>query len=105
MDSLAASSGESKVNYLLVQLLIPIYISFGLLHRIPPQPDDRTPGAMPIELQDEYEENGSDLFIPADDRRSREHTSHSSDRHVDGTRHSSRVAVSDGRYLEQNGRS
>jgi hypothetical protein len=40
---------------------------FGLLHRIPPQPVDRLPGTIPIELQqttEEYEEQ--DLFVPAD---------------------------------------
>jgi len=35
--------------------LLGCVFGFGLLHRIPPQPDDHTPGAMPIELQDQYE--------------------------------------------------
>ena len=42
-------------------------VSFGLLHRIPPQPEDRIPGTIPPELQeqaDEYETQ--DLFVPAD---------------------------------------
>lgn len=40
---------------------------FGLLHRIPPQPEDRLPGSTPVELQEaaeEYEEQ--ELFVPAD---------------------------------------
>ena len=40
--------------------------SFGLLHRIPPIPEDREPGAVPLELTEhpEYEEH--QLFVPAD---------------------------------------
>jgi hypothetical protein len=38
--------------------------SFGLLHRIPPQPVDKVPGSVPPELQEEFEE--SELFVPAD---------------------------------------
>ena len=40
--------------------------SFGLLHRIPPLPDDRQPGTLPSELQDStgFEENV--LYVPAD---------------------------------------
>lgn len=38
--------------------------SFGLLHRIPPQPIDKVPGSVPPELQEEFEE--SELFVPAD---------------------------------------
>ena len=41
--------------------------SFGLLHRIPPIPEDREPGAVPVELTqpaEEYEEH--QLFVPAD---------------------------------------
>lgn len=39
---------------------------FGLLHRIPPIPENREPGALPPELaeQEEYEEQ--QLFVPAD---------------------------------------
>ena len=40
---------------------------FGLLHRIPPIPEDREPGAVPVELTqpaEEYEEH--QLFVPAD---------------------------------------
>ena len=100
---MAVSSGESQANFLSVQLWMPRCVSFGLLHRIPPQPVDRTPGAMPIELQDQYDEKESNLFVPAD-ARSREQTI--SDSSLDGTRHSSRVAVSGGSpYIEQNGRS
>jgi len=40
---------------------------FGLLHRIPPQPEDRIPGSVPPELQEQEDEYGSqDLFVPAD---------------------------------------
>jgi hypothetical protein len=61
---------------------------------------------MPIELQNQYEENQSNLFIPADVRSREQPISRSSDRNLDEARHSSRVPVSDGsRYLEQNGRS
>lgn len=45
----------------------PLHISFGLLHRIPPQPDDRVPGTLPAELQEQDDEYGAqDLFVPAD---------------------------------------
>jgi len=37
---------------------------FGLLHRIPPQPADRLPGSIPVELQEAHEQ--PDLFVPAD---------------------------------------
>lgn len=40
---------------------------FGLLHRIPAQPEDRVPGTIPPELQEQGDEYGSqDLFVPAD---------------------------------------
>jgi len=102
MDSLAAFLGESQVKFPVVQSFMPRYVSFGLLHRIPPQSVDRTPGAGPIELQDQYEENGNDLFIPADVRGREQPIPHYSDQHLDGSRHSSRVVHSDG-VLEQNG--
>jgi len=47
--------------------LLGCVFGFGLLHRIPPQPEDRVPGTIPPELQeqaDEYETE--DLFVPAD---------------------------------------
>ncbi|KAG5646533.1 hypothetical protein DXG03_003300 [Asterophora parasitica] len=47
--------------------LLGCVFGFGLLHRIPPQPEDRLPGSTPIELQEtteEYEEQ--ELFVPAD---------------------------------------
>ncbi|GLB38247.1 putative GRASP55/65 PDZ-like domain containing protein [Lyophyllum shimeji] len=47
--------------------LLGCVFGFGLLHRIPPQPEDRVPGSTPIELQEaagEYEEQ--ELFVPAD---------------------------------------
>lgn len=40
---------------------------FGLLHRIPPLPENREPGSLPAELSEEaegYEEQ--ELFVPAD---------------------------------------
>ena len=41
--------------------------SFGLLHRIPPLPTDREPGATPPELAPEAEEyEEQQLFVPAD---------------------------------------
>ena len=39
---------------------------FGLLHRIPPQPEDRVPGTMPPELLEDNEHETQDLFVPAD---------------------------------------
>jgi hypothetical protein len=47
--------------------LLGCVFGFGLLHRIPPQPEDRIPGAIPAELQDQadvYKTQG--LFVPAD---------------------------------------
>lgn len=44
-----------------------LFTSFGLLHRIPPVPEDREPGAVPIELTEPEEEFGQQqLFVPAD---------------------------------------
>jgi hypothetical protein len=40
--------------------------SFGLLHRIPPIPADRQPGALPPELRDSVEFEEQTLFVPAD---------------------------------------
>lgn len=48
--------------YLLCVTLNPC--RFGLLHRIPPQPADRLPGSIPMELQEAHEQQ--DLFVPAD---------------------------------------
>ncbi|KAI1794805.1 GRASP55/65 PDZ-like domain-containing protein [Ganoderma leucocontextum] len=48
--------------------LLGCVFGFGLLHRIPPLPADREPGAIPPELaeddEDDYEEH--QLFVPAD---------------------------------------
>ncbi|RXW24489.1 hypothetical protein EST38_g1384 [Candolleomyces aberdarensis] len=48
--------------------LLGCIFGFGLLHRIPPQPEDRIPGSIPPELQEEdeggYEQH--QLFVPAD---------------------------------------
>ena len=40
--------------------------SFGLLHRIPPFPADRQPGALPPELRDSAEFEEQTLYVPAD---------------------------------------
>lgn len=49
------------------QLFLNSLVSFGLLHRIPPQPEDRVPGTIPVELQEQADEYESqDLFVPAD---------------------------------------
>ncbi len=40
--------------------------SFGLLHRIPPLPDDRQPGTLPSELQDSTGFEEQMLYVPAD---------------------------------------
>lgn len=37
------------------------------MHRIPPQPEDRVPGTVPAELEEQAEEyEDQDLFVPAD---------------------------------------
>ncbi|KAF6757526.1 GRASP55/65 PDZ-like domain-containing protein, partial [Ephemerocybe angulata] len=47
--------------------LLGCIFGFGLLHRIPPQPEDRVPGSIPPELQEEEEEfEEQQLFVPAD---------------------------------------
>uniref|UniRef100_A0A8H7XQW1 PDZ GRASP-type domain-containing protein n=1 Tax=Psilocybe cubensis TaxID=181762 RepID=A0A8H7XQW1_PSICU len=47
--------------------LLGCVFGFGLLHRIPPQPEDRVPGTIPPELQEMGDEYGhQDLFVPAD---------------------------------------
>ncbi|KAF8964177.1 GRASP55/65 PDZ-like domain-containing protein [Flammula alnicola] len=47
--------------------LLGCVFGFGLLHRIPPQPEDHVPGTLPAELQEQGDEYGSqDLFVPAD---------------------------------------
>jgi hypothetical protein len=40
--------------------------SFGLLHRIPPFPADRQPGALPPELRNSAEFEEQTLYVPAD---------------------------------------
>ena len=39
---------------------------FGLLHRIPPIPNDRQPGALPPELSEPTELEEQTLYVPAD---------------------------------------
>ncbi|PPQ67541.1 hypothetical protein CVT26_006842 [Gymnopilus dilepis] len=46
--------------------LLGCVFGFGLLHRIPPQPEDRVPGTMPPELLEDNEHETQDLFVPAD---------------------------------------
>ncbi|KAI0662295.1 GRASP55/65 PDZ-like domain-containing protein [Cubamyces menziesii] len=47
--------------------LLGCVFGFGLLHRIPPLPADREPGAIPPELaQDEEDYEEQQLFVPAD---------------------------------------
>jgi hypothetical protein len=46
--------------------LLGCVFGFGLLHRIPPLPDDRQPGTLPSELQDSTEYDEQTLYIPAD---------------------------------------
>ncbi|KAG6897551.1 hypothetical protein C0992_000334 [Termitomyces sp. T32_za158] len=47
--------------------LLGCVFGFGLLHRIPPQPEDRLPGSAPVELQEVEEEfEEQELFVPAD---------------------------------------
>jgi len=46
--------------------LLGCVFGFGLLHRIPPQPEDRIPGTVPDELQEQDGYENQDLFIPAD---------------------------------------
>lgn len=37
------------------------------MHRIPPQPEDRIPGTLPTELQEQSDDSeNQDLFVPAD---------------------------------------
>jgi len=51
--------------------LLGCVFGFGLLHRIPPIPENREPGSMPAELldgSDDYEEQ--QLFVPADEETS-----------------------------------
>ncbi|KAH6912807.1 GRASP55/65 PDZ-like domain-containing protein [Coprinopsis sp. MPI-PUGE-AT-0042] len=48
--------------------LLGCVFGFGLLHRIPPQPEDRVPGSIPSELLEEESEEyeHQSLFVPAD---------------------------------------
>ncbi|PPR05363.1 hypothetical protein CVT24_007977 [Panaeolus cyanescens] len=57
--------------------LLGCVFGFGLLHRIPPQPEDKVPGSIPPELQDEEDQYDTpELFVPAD-------SGHSYPRHED----------------------
>jgi hypothetical protein len=52
---------------IVIRQLNVLAVRFGLLHRIPPIPENREPGAIPPELiehAEEYEEH--QLFVPAD---------------------------------------
>lgn len=46
--------------------LLGCVFGFGLLHRIPPLPDDRQPGSLPSELQDSTGFEEQRLYVPAD---------------------------------------
>ncbi|KAH9080460.1 GRASP55/65 PDZ-like domain-containing protein [Lactarius deliciosus] len=46
--------------------LLGCVFGFGLLHRIPPIPDDRQPGTLPSELQDSAGFEEQTLYVPAD---------------------------------------
>ncbi|KAF8476555.1 GRASP55/65 PDZ-like domain-containing protein [Russula ochroleuca] len=46
--------------------LLGCVFGFGLLHRIPPIPDDRRPGTLPQELRDSAEFEEETLYVPAD---------------------------------------
>ncbi|KAH9042055.1 GRASP55/65 PDZ-like domain-containing protein, partial [Lactarius pseudohatsudake] len=46
--------------------LLGCVFGFGLLHRIPPIPDDRQPGTLPSELQDSTGFEEQTLYVPAD---------------------------------------
>lgn len=65
MVFLVVSSGTSLPSFVFFGL-ISLFFSFGLLHRIPPQPEDRVPGTIPAELQDEDAYIDQELFVPAD---------------------------------------
>jgi hypothetical protein len=41
-------------------------LSFGLLHRIPPPPEDREPGTVPPELDEAEDFEEQQLFVPAE---------------------------------------
>ncbi|KAI0304349.1 GRASP55/65 PDZ-like domain-containing protein [Multifurca ochricompacta] len=46
--------------------LLGCVFGFGLLHRIPPIPNDRQPGSLPPELRDSAEFEEQTLYVPAD---------------------------------------
>ncbi|KJA24033.1 hypothetical protein HYPSUDRAFT_39165 [Hypholoma sublateritium FD-334 SS-4] len=47
--------------------LLGCVFGFGLLHRIPPQPEDHIPGTIPAEVQERGDEYSTqELFVPAD---------------------------------------
>lgn len=62
---MVASSGPSLPSFFLFGLIFLLF-SFGLLHRIPPQPEDRVPGTIPAELQDQDAYSDQEIFVPAD---------------------------------------
>lgn len=69
-----------QIPYFCVYSHLIIEYRFGLLHRIPPQPEDRLPGTIPPELQEQGDEYGSqDLFIPADVDESQHTHGHTAD--------------------------
>lgn len=47
--------------------LLGCVFGFGLLHRIPPLPENRQPGALPLELTEAQDDHGDHhVFVPAD---------------------------------------
>ncbi|KAI0084786.1 GRASP55/65 PDZ-like domain-containing protein [Irpex rosettiformis] len=46
--------------------LLGCVFGFGLLHRVPPIPESREPGALPAELVEQEEFEEQELFVPAD---------------------------------------
>jgi hypothetical protein len=62
---LVVSLGTFHVSQQLTARLMRLR-RFGLLHRIPPIPNDRHPGALPPELQESTEFEEQTLYVPAD---------------------------------------
>ena len=61
------SSGNYGLSFPRLQLLTVSILSFGLLHRIPPPPEDRAPGMTPPELYEGAEDfEEQQLFVPAE---------------------------------------
>ncbi len=79
MVFLVASLGTSLPSFIFFGLIFFLF-SFGLLHRIPPQPEDRVPGTIPAELQDQDAYTDQEIFVPADTHGREQPIRHSYDR-------------------------